>query len=58
MAVSKAAERVRRHRQRKAYRRIDVSDDTLARLKAYQERWELPTLSVAIRHAVTYSKPE
>jgi len=51
-------ERVRKHRARKKLKGIDVTQDTLEKLKAYQARWELPTLSVAISHAVTYSKPE
>jgi len=52
------AERAQKHRARKPKQHVDVEPDVLAKLKAYQERWELPTLSVAISHAVTFSKPE
>ena len=52
------AERARKHRARKPKQHVDVEPDVLERLKAYQARWELPSLSVAIKHAVTFSKPE
>ncbi len=52
------AERVREYRARKNLRSIDVTDEALARLRAYQQRWELPNLSVAITHATTFSRPE
>lgn len=52
------AERVREYRARKQTRSIDVTVEALERLKAYQQRWKLPSLSVAINHAVTFSKPE
>lgn len=52
------SERVQKYRQRKRMRSIDLSDESLSKLKAYQERWQLPSLSVAVSHAVTFSKPE
>jgi len=52
------AERAQKHRARKPKQHVDVEPDVLAKLKAYQELWELPTLSVAIKHAVAFSKPE
>lgn len=57
MALS-GADRVQKHRARKRMRSIDISDDALQKLKLYQERWRLPSLSVAVSHAVTFSKPE
>lgn len=51
-------ERVRGYRARKKLRSIDVTDEALEKLKAYQQRYELPNLSVAIRHAVSFSRPE
>lgn len=51
-------ERVRGYRARKKLRGIDVEADALEKLKAYQAHWELPNLSVAIRHAVSFSRPE
>lgn len=51
-------ERVRCYRARKKLKGIDVSEGTLAKLRAYQARWELPSLSVAIEHAVVFSRPE
>ncbi|WP_288365613.1 hypothetical protein [uncultured Marinobacter sp.] len=51
-------ERVRGHRARHHVRSIDVREDALEKLKAYQARWELPNLSVAIKHAVAFSRPE
>lgn len=56
--VMTPAERAKRHRDKKRMRHVDVEPEVLDKLKAYQERWELPTLSVAISHAVTFSKPE
>jgi hypothetical protein len=52
------SERVKKHREKHKTRRIDVTEDALEKLRAYQKRWELPSLSVAINHAVTFSKPE
>lgn len=49
------SERVQKYRQRKRMRSIDVTDDTLSRLKEYQERWQLPSLSVAVKHAVIFA---
>lgn len=51
-------ERVRGYRDRKNMKSIDVTEETLEKLRTYQKRWELPNLSVAIGHAVTFSKPE
>jgi len=52
------AERVRGYRARKKMKGIDVTDEALEKLRAYKERWELPNLSVAISHAVTFSDPK
>jgi len=51
-------ERAQRHRALKNLKSISVTEDTRYKLKAYQQRWELPSLSVAVDHAVTFSKPE
>lgn len=51
-------ERVRKYKERKKLKGINVTEATLVKLKAYQQRWELPSLTVAIDHAVTFSKPE
>jgi hypothetical protein len=52
------AERVKAHRARKKLKGIDVNEATLQKLRAYQRRWELPSLTAAINHAVTFSRPE
>jgi len=51
-------ERGRGYRERKKLKSIPVADEALAKLQAYRDRWELPNLSVAVGHAVTFSKPE
>lgn len=51
-------ERTKNYKDRKQLKGVDVTEATLAKLKAYQKRWELPSLTVAIDHAVTFSKPE
>lgn len=53
-----AAERVREYRARNNMKGIDVTGHALNELRAYQSRWELPNLSVAIIHATTFSKPQ
>jgi len=51
-------ERVRKYRAAKKLKGIDVSEEALNKLRAYQARWELPSLSTAIEHAVVFSRPE
>lgn len=50
-------ERVRGYRARKKLKSIDVTEEALEKLRAYQAKQELPNLSVAISHAVTFSQP-
>lgn len=52
------AERIKKYRQKHKTHGIDVTEEALEKLRAYQKRWELPSLSVAIKHAVSFSKPE
>lgn len=51
-------ERVRNSRARKKLKSVNVTEDTLVKLQAYRDRWELPNLSVAINHALVFAKPE